>query len=107
MNKKRMINKVLTSLDKIWENCNKLPRSQNNKESDFIAGEQKQARRHIHGGGGQRHIVTNIRGGFIVFNCNQSNCSRLLTRNFYPSVSASFGFWTSITRRKRTLHGQS
>ena len=40
MNEKRMINKVLTSLDKIWENCNKLPRSQNNKESDFIAGEQ-------------------------------------------------------------------
>ena len=41
-------------------------------KSDFIAGEQKRARRCILGEGGQRHIV-HYRGGFILFHCNLSN----------------------------------
>ena len=58
-------------------------------KSDFIAGEQKQARRRILGGGGQRHIVNYISRAIILFHCNLSNCSHLLFSYFLKRFSTS------------------
>ena len=77
-----MINKVLTSLLVPTLRLLLGVAITKQKKSDFIAGEQKQARRRIRGGGGQRHIVTYIREGFILFNCNQGNCSHPLSSYF-------------------------